>query len=209
MSQDAYRNVAGIYDRLFDPLNAGLRAIGLKLLPPTAGMRVLDVGCGTGAQLERYRDAGCAVAGVDTSPAMLDVARARLGEEADLRLADASALPWDDASFDLVTSTLVLHEMDPPVRQAVLADVRRVLAGGGHALLIDFRAGRPRSLKGWAFKPFITVVELLAGWRHFRNCRRFLAAGGLPAMLRSAGLTVVNERIVAGGALALYLARAG
>jgi phosphatidylethanolamine/phosphatidyl-N-methylethanolamine N-methyltransferase len=77
---DAYRRAARWYDSIFGRLNAGLRGLGLKMLPPREGMDVLDVGCGTGIQLAAYQQAGCRVSGIDTSQAMLNVAHRRLPE---------------------------------------------------------------------------------------------------------------------------------
>lgn len=94
MSSDPYRKVAAIYDRLFEPLNRGLRMLGVRMILPEQGMRVLDVGCGTGSHLDIYRGSGCTLFGIDASPSMLDVARSRLGEGADLRLGDATQMPY-------------------------------------------------------------------------------------------------------------------
>ena len=99
---DAYRRVARWYDSIFGRLTAGLRGLGLKMLPPREGMDVLDVGCGTGIQLAAYQEAGCRVSGIDTSQAMLNVAHRRLRERADLRLGDAARMPYPDGAFDLV-----------------------------------------------------------------------------------------------------------
>ena len=124
---DAYRRVARWYDSIFGRLNAGLRGLGLKMLPPREGMDVLDVGCGTGIQLASYQEAGCRVSGIDTSQAMLNVAHRRLRERADLRLGDAARMPYPDGAFDLVLAATVLHEMPPEVRGTVLDEMRRVL----------------------------------------------------------------------------------
>src|SRR5512146_2655596 len=105
MSGDAYSRLARLQDAALEPLNAPLRNIVVTAAAPRAGTRVIDVGCGTGKQLERFLAKGCAVTGVDTSPAMLGRARAALGDRADLRLADAQSLPFADASFDIVTAT--------------------------------------------------------------------------------------------------------
>jgi ubiquinone/menaquinone biosynthesis C-methylase UbiE len=94
-------------------------------------MRVLDVGCGTGAQLEQYVAAHYDVAGIDASPAMLGRARKRLGEAVDLRFGDAQQLPFDDGIIDLVTATLVLHELAPGARDVVAKEMLRVLMDDG------------------------------------------------------------------------------
>lgn len=59
VKEDPYRRVARLYDRLFEPLNRGLRLIGLRMFRPKAGMRILDVGCGTGVHLDLHRRFGC------------------------------------------------------------------------------------------------------------------------------------------------------
>ena len=131
MQNDPYRRVAHWYDTLFQPMNAALLSIGLKLYPPAADMKVLDVGCGTGAQLARYQKAGCEVYGIDPSPSMLTIAQKRLGENAELCLGSAVQMPFADNMFDLVTATLVLHELEPTVRDAVLTEMGRVVKKNG------------------------------------------------------------------------------
>jgi SAM-dependent methyltransferase len=66
------------------------------------GQRVLDVGCGVGAFLCLVVDRGARAFGVDASEALLALARSRL-PDADLRIGDMEALPYDDDAFDLVT----------------------------------------------------------------------------------------------------------
>lgn len=207
-NRDAYRRVARWYDRIFGGMNAGLRGIGLKMFPPREGMEVLDVGCGTGIQLACYQQAGCRVTGIDASPAMLEVARRRLGHGASLRLGDAAAMPYSDQAFDLVLAATVLHEMPAGVRAAALAEMKRVLRPGGRVLLIDFEAGPVTSLRGWVSKGIIAASEVAAGRGHHRNYRDFMAHGGLPPLLDAHGLSVGQRKIVSGGAIGLYLLHA-
>jgi demethylmenaquinone methyltransferase/2-methoxy-6-polyprenyl-1,4-benzoquinol methylase len=197
--KDPYRRIARHYDGLLDRPNAVMREIGLAMVPPYEGMKVLEVGCGTGANLVLYRRAGCDVAGVDLSPAMLEVARAKLGDTADLRLCDAADMPYRDGSFDLVTAFLTLHEMPPEVRESVMDEMVRVAGPDGRLLLVDFHPGPLRFPRGWLFKSGIVVLEVLAGREHFRNYRDFLTRQGVRGLIARRRLTVITEKVLSGG----------
>ena len=203
--KDPYKRFSGWYDTIFEPLNSGLRAIGMKIFPTQPGMKVLDIGCGTGAHLKLYHNAGCEVFGIDTSPSMFDQAKEKLGETANLHFGDASNMPYPDDQFDLIISSTVLHEMPAEVRSEVLNEAKRVLKKDGHILLIDFHTGPFKPLKGWFYKSIITIAEISAGREHFKNYRQFMRTGGLATLIDKHGLTVVKERILSGGNMVIYL----
>lgn len=96
----------------------------------TGRRRLLEVGCGAGAQtkllLERFP--GLAIAAVDASPAQVERARAELAGRVEVTLADARRLPYADASFDAAFLCWVLEHMARPLE--VLREVRRALAPG-------------------------------------------------------------------------------
>ncbi len=92
----------------------------------TVGTSVLDIGCGSGFALRLAADRGAAVAGLDASAALLEVARART-TDADLRVGDMNALPWGDGAFDVVTS---FNSIWVGCEQAA-AEAARVLKPGG------------------------------------------------------------------------------
>jgi SAM-dependent methyltransferase len=96
----------------------------LELLRPAAGQTILDVGCGTGNHLLLFRQLGLDVSGLDSSEAMLEVARDKLGHRAELHLGFAEDLPFDDNSFDLVSIIATLEFCDQPT--AALAEAFRV-----------------------------------------------------------------------------------
>jgi demethylmenaquinone methyltransferase/2-methoxy-6-polyprenyl-1,4-benzoquinol methylase len=207
MKVDPYKKIAKLYDAFIGPLTSVLRAIGMKMFPPREGMDVLDVGCGTGIHLELYQKAGCNVYGIDQSPSMLQVARNRLGESANLYMGDASNMPYPDKEFDLIIFSTVLHEMPRSVRSAVISEAKRTLKEGGRILLIDFRPGPIRPLKGWLHKTIITFLEFTAGREHFKNYRDFITNKGFYTLISTNGLLIDQEKIVGGGNIALLLLR--
>ncbi|MDT8306957.1 MAG: methyltransferase domain-containing protein [Anaerolineae bacterium] len=209
MRKDPYRHVARVYDRLLEPMNRGLRLAGFRMFRPTPGMKILDVGCGTGAHLDVYRRFGCGLYGIDASASMLALARTRLSHAAEVCHGDASAMPYPDGTFDFAIAMLTLHEMDPAVRSAVMRELKRVLREDGRILLIDFQPGRVHGRQGWFSKAIILLSELAAGRRHFRNYRRFMSAQGLSTVAAEHALFIEKQKVVAGGTLALFLVRAG
>ena len=204
---DAYAGKTRIYRAVIDRLNEPLQSIAFKAHPPERGMNVLDVGCGTGSQLVRYGAAGCSITGVDLSPAMLTEARTTLGEAANLRLADATDLPFDAVTFDLVLISMMLHELTPDIRIQVLAEASRVLRSEGAVIVTDFTAG-PLTLKGRLIRAMSWGVERLAGADHFGEFRTFVKAGGLPTVIPGSRLRLDRERLLAGGNVAVYVCRA-
>src|SRR5262245_60411748 len=92
--------------------------------------RILDVGCGTGANLQMLSNFGVAE-GVDVSTEALNFCRARGLTK--VRQGAAEALPFENASFDLVTGLDVVEHLDDDV--AGLSEMRRVLRPGGRAVL--------------------------------------------------------------------------
>jgi ubiquinone/menaquinone biosynthesis C-methylase UbiE len=203
---DPYRNIARFYDAIVEPFNASLRRYVAKVAGPKEGMKVLEIGCGTGTNLELFAEAGCDVSGVDLSPSMMDLARRKLGDRADLRLCDAAEMPFAANSFDLVLSFLTLHEMPPATRAPVMNEIVRVAGADGKALFIDYYPGKFSFPKGWLYRSVILAIEFGAGWEHFQNHRDFLARKGLPRLIEAHGLSVTREKILAGGNIQVLLA---
>jgi ubiquinone/menaquinone biosynthesis C-methylase UbiE len=109
------------------------RPATLALAGDVAGRRILDAGCGSGPLFAALRDRGAIMTGFDKSAGMLELARRRLGNDADLRVADLSRpLPFPDGAFDDVIASLVLHYLEDWT--APLAELRRVLKPGGRLI---------------------------------------------------------------------------
>ncbi len=101
--------------------------------------RLVDIGTGTGRMIELLGGVAEHATGVDRSPEMLRLARAKLADAptpVDLRQADVAALPLPDCSADTVVMHQVLHYIPAP--EAALREAARIVAPGGRLLLVDF-----------------------------------------------------------------------
>jgi SAM-dependent methyltransferase len=106
----------------------------LALAGNVAGRRILDAGCGSGPLFAALRDRGAILAGFDSSAGMIEQARRRLGDDADLRVTElGSPLPFPDSAFDDVIAVLVLHYLED--WGPALAELRRVLKPGGRLIV--------------------------------------------------------------------------
>jgi demethylmenaquinone methyltransferase / 2-methoxy-6-polyprenyl-1,4-benzoquinol methylase len=148
--QHALELFAGLprhYDRVAAILSFGQdprwRRTMVETVKARPGERVLDVATGTGLVAQQLvRRYGCTVVGLDQSPAMLDVARARLvrdpalGQRVSLVIGEAECLPFADAEFDHLTFTYLLRYVDDPA--ATLRELARVVRPGGRVASLEF-----------------------------------------------------------------------
>ncbi|MFF8828281.1 methyltransferase domain-containing protein [Streptomyces sp. NPDC015131] len=158
------------------------------------GLDVLDVGCGPGtitADLAALVAPGGSVTAVDAAPGVLEgareVARERGLDQVRFTVADAGALPFPDASFDVVHAHQVLQHVGDPVR--VLAEMRRVCRPGGLV------AARDSDYAAFAWYPEVPELDTwLALYRRVaRGCGGEPDAGRrLASWARRAGFTDVT-----------------
>ncbi len=136
--QDSYDRHAAGYANHLDATLAGPVERVVELAEARPGVRLLDIGTGTGTIARTAAARGASVVGIDASAGMLEVAR-RLSPVLDLRLADASSLPFDDGAFDVVTCGLTISHVTD--REKALREVLRVLRHGGNLVASAWAEG--------------------------------------------------------------------
>jgi len=118
-----------------------------------AGQRLLDLACGSGLAIELARVRGATCSGIDAAGRLVAVARDRT-PDADIRVGDMEALPWEDASFDIVTSFRGVWGTTP----GAVDEAHRVLVPGGRlALTVWGNVGK--SPGAWMLSPFLWATE--------------------------------------------------
>jgi ubiquinone/menaquinone biosynthesis C-methylase UbiE len=162
------------------------------------GETVLDVGCGTGtlaiSAKQRVGSTGT-VCGIDASPEMIARAKKKArkaGVEIDFRNSIAEALPFPEAHFDVVLSTVMLHHLPDEARQQCACEIRRVLKREGRLLAVDF-GGAPQGRR-----------SIIA---HFHRHATFDLREVLP-VFRNAGLATIESGAVGISDLRFVLASA-
>ena len=183
---------ASFYDVTVNLMTLGLvrrlRTLTVEQALLKPGERVLDVGCGTGgvtipAKMQ-VGEKGSA-AGIDPSPEMIAVARRKAsdaGLEIDFRLGVIESLPYPDATFDVVTSSLMMHHLPHDLQVKGLAEIRRVLKPGGRLLIADMM--RP----GTSFHERLFRSLVL----HHGHVMRF-GIEDLPELLKAAGFEDIKQ----------------
>jgi len=137
----------------------------LEMLPQ--GVKVLEIGIGTGGLLTELATRSASVIGVDHSPAMLEEARRRLTDNGvsgiELRLGEMTHLPLPDRSVDCTLLNMVLHHAaDPP---AVLSEIRRVLNPDGTLIMADLARHEREAAREQLADQWLGFDEVeLSGW---------------------------------------------
>lgn len=171
--------IAGEYDRFSRYMEQGARIFYERLDVP-AGCRLLDVACGSGQLALWAAREGVDVTGVDIAANLVRRAEARAkaeGLKARFVEGDAEALPFEDASFDVVTS--LIGAMFAPRPELVAQELLRVCSPGGTIAMANWT---PEGFVGQMFKTFA----------------KFLAPSGMPAPVMWGNETVVRERLGGG-----------
>jgi demethylmenaquinone methyltransferase/2-methoxy-6-polyprenyl-1,4-benzoquinol methylase len=183
-----------------------------ELANPRRGSAALDLACGTGDIAYELARRGARVVGLDITHRMLQLAQEKNGGSQPVRFVtgDMMALPFPDASFDLVTTGYGIRNV--PRIEPALAEIGRVLRPGGLLLSLDFdRPSNP--LVRTVYLGYLTVAGSALGWLLHRDpdtyryipesIRRYPGAAGVSALLVRHGFTNTRVLPLLGGLMAI------
>lgn len=145
--------------------------------------RILDFGTGVGNSIEPLKQqfSSADIEGIDVSQRSLDIAQARFPNLATFRHFDGTSIPFEDASFGLAFAACVFHHIDSREHEALIRELRRVLARGGWLTIFEHNPLNPLT------RHAVNTCE-------FDQNARLLAAGTLQAVVRRAGFSDVRAK---------------
>jgi ubiquinone/menaquinone biosynthesis C-methylase UbiE len=195
------------YETIIDPLLAGIRKFTPEFCGMNSGDRVLDVCCGTGAQVIEYRRRGIIATGLDIDPSMLKAALRNRAKNnlanISFYLADATELPFVDNCFDYVSVSLALHDKSKLARYKVVSEMMRVVRPDGALIFIDYPVQQVSRIWGFLSR----TVEFIAGGDHYKGFKDYVISGGLEDILRVFNLREDKRNYLKGGLVAIIKAR--
>ena len=214
-----FDTIAGRYDLITRLLSYGQdrrwKSRLVAMADPRPGIVALDLASGTGDIALALAARGSRVVGLDITLRMLQLAREKAGSgEVAFVTGDMMALPFPDASFDLVTTGYGIRNV-PRIDQAV-SEIRRVLRPGGQFLSLDFNRPANAALRAVCLA-YLTVVGSVLGWtlhgdpdtyRYIpESIRRYPGAAGVAALLAQQGFEQCRVIPLLGGLMAIHSAR--
>lgn len=171
--------------------------IPLQGLTISLDSQVLDLCCGSGQATQFLVQYSQDVTGLDVSPVSLQRAKRNV-PRAKYVEALAEEMPFPDAQFDLVHTSVAMHEMAPSILRQIIQEVYRVLKPGGVFALVDFH--KPTNVLLWpGLSIFLWLFETKTAWQ--------LLETDLVSLLKETGFKVCDHRWQAGDSLQVIQAK--
>jgi demethylmenaquinone methyltransferase/2-methoxy-6-polyprenyl-1,4-benzoquinol methylase len=220
-----FSTIADRYDVITVLLSFGRDRAWKRRLIQEAGVgngeHVVDLACGTGDIAFLAARTGAVVTGLDITPRMIELARAKsavavthgITRVPRFAVADMMALPLTNACADVVTTGYGLRNV--PALDMAIDEIVRVLKPRGRLVSLDFNRPESAAIRG-PYLAYLTVVGSTLGWLLHRDpdtyryipesIRRYASADGVAALLRQRGFVDVRIIRILGGLMTLHVA---
>ncbi|MDZ7963005.1 MAG: class I SAM-dependent methyltransferase [Aulosira sp. DedQUE10] len=173
------------------------RQLALQGLTISSDTKILDLCCGSGQATQFLVKYSQNVTGLDASPLSLNRAKQNVPNASYVK-AFAENMPFADSEFDVVHTSVALHEMEPEQLRQIINEVYRVLKSGGVFTLVDFHA--PTNPIFWpGVSLFLLLFETETAWQLLKT--------DLPSLLAETGFEASKPTLYAGGSLQVIQAR--
>lgn len=189
-----------IYNKLIDPLLKSTRERILNHV--SKNDRVLDIACGTGELVKELSEKCASVTGVDLDMHMIEFAiKNNSGSLNNTKFiqSDASNLnKFNENSYSAVNFSLAIHQFYPADQKVIINEARRL---SKRIIITDYSYPLPGGIKNL----LLHWIERMAGRDHYKNFREFLKKGGIPGIMKEAGMKCKHSEISGSGAFTLYI----
>ncbi|HSO87175.1 MAG TPA: class I SAM-dependent methyltransferase [Draconibacterium sp.] len=189
------------YGAVIDPVLSPMRKrVNCEINP---GEKVIDIACGTGAQVFELCGIASKIVGIDLSESMINHAQNSVKKRNILNVeffvCDATNLSRFEAnSYDVAVMSLALHQFAPGLHSTILSEMKRVAK---RIIIVDYAVPLPKNYAGIGCR----VAEFLAGKEHHRNFRKYYQLGGLKMILPENNLKIEKSVLFGKGAFQLVV----
>lgn len=164
---------------------------------------VIDVACGTGAQVFAYSPRASKAVGVDLSESMIEWAKNNAAKNGfsntHFYVSNATNLKqFKENEFDVATMSLALHQFEPELHSKILQEMKRI---AGKIILFDYAVPLPKNYVGYGSQ----FAEFFAGKEHHANFKKFYNRGGLNQILPQNKLKIEKSSLIGKNAFQLAL----
>ena len=189
------------YSTVLDPILAPMRKrVTIEIL---LGKKIIDIACGTGAQVFELSGIASEIVGIDLSESMINHAqntcKKRGFPNAEFFVCDAVNLSrFETSSFDIAIMSMALHQFDSVLHTNILGEMKRV---ANQIIIVDYAVPLPKNYAGIGSR----IAEFLAGKEHNRNFKQYYQLGGLNKILPENNLTIQKSVLFGKGAFHLVV----
>lgn len=189
------------YGTFIDPVLQNMRTqIAAQVKP---GESVIDIACGTGAQVFAFSQTASKAVGVDLSESMIEWAQKNRKRKniphVEFHVADATELSlFQEKEFDVATMSLALHQFEPELHPVILNEMKRIAK---KLIIVDYSVPLPKNYAGYGSQ----VAEFFAGLEHHANFKKYYAAGGLNHILPANSLQIKKSLLFGKNAFQLTI----